>query len=694
MNKVKIISSIISVSLIFQYCGGSGGGSQTTPSSSPDTYSKEIFGVNMPWENLSDGCFTEGELIRDRSFRINSTGLTDTLGNAADTVWKEYVNGGTISYSSTGGDTPSGEKSYQGYSEITRTSSGTTGIFQTLTEGVKNAETYRLTISSFGTGQIETFGAYIYDTSAPGSPISVSSPLYSASGNNTWDRQSIDLTVSSDAASAGIFIYFVYSGSGTHSIRFDEIRLSKLSAVPRIKSSVKTSLTSMGAKSIRWPGGTLVDFFDWKNSIGSVAARGENRASASYGTVSFGLHEFLNLCEEMNITPVLQVNYLNGGTEASELVEYVLGNESTTQGVIRKANGRTNPWNVIYFEVGNEPSAGYKGAGLLTDTPATYAAAVKPVIAAMRSKASSLGRNIKVSGIIEPGMQLTTWLGILAADPNPIYDILRVLYNWNADVLGVSGFGDVDFLDGHFYGYKEYDSAMSEADAFTYVMAGGAVLEKTLKDKITPLSTLPVWITEFHIFPEDKTTKVPQTAMMMDFRSGLAIADIMFSLIKNNVEGAHIWNLAQPWFGSIQNPDMGRLRPTGLAFKLISAIGGEEKTNVYIDNNDSITTTQELSNVPLGLNYKLVSAIASKNSATGKPRILLLNRSYSQSKTVHLTFDSAVSGNADIFTLNNASLSANNESSENVTITSSTGSFTYPLEVTIPAHSLIRIDMN
>jgi len=194
--------------------------------------------------------------------------------------------------------------------------------------------------------------------------------------------------------------------------------------------------------------------------------------------VSFGLHEFLNLCEELNITPLLQVNYRNGGADAAELVEYVLGDETTVQGAIRKYNGRTNPWDVVHFEVGNEPSESYKDSGTTENAPFTYSAAVKPVIAAMRDKAASLGKNIKVSGIIEPSFQLPEWMRIYATTPpyntDPLYSVIRMLYYWNADVLGASGFGDVDFLDGHFYGYREYDPAMNESDSFPFVMSGGA----------------------------------------------------------------------------------------------------------------------------------------------------------------------------------------------------------------------------
>jgi len=126
---------------------------------------------------------------------------------------------------------------------------------------------------------------------------------------------------------------------------------------------------------------------------------------------------------------------------------------------------------------------------------------------------------------------------------------------------------------------------------------------------------------------------------------------------------------------------------------LLSPAAGETRINVTIDNYETVTTAAESGNTPAGLTYKLVSAIATNNTVTGKPRILLLNRSYSTDKTVHITFDSAVSGNADFYLLNSATLSANNESGENVKINQSAAGYTYPLTVTVPARSLVRIDM-
>ncbi len=678
-------------------CGGSGGSNQsqvTAPNPSPETVPASLFGVNMPWENLSDSCVTRGELIRDRSFRINSSGFSDPAGNSVSPPWTVYNSdaNGSVSFSAVGGDVPAGAHYYPGYAIVTRTALGDSGVYQTLLESVANGTAYTLSYSSAGVTQGEVVAAYLYDASAPGVPIS--NAAYLPSGNGVWSRQSVVLTATADAVTAGLIIVLHHDGTGsTRTVYLDEIRLSPTSASPAVKPSVKTAMQSAGIKSIRWPGGTLVDFFTWKDSIGALMARGEVRASSSYQTPSFGLHECLNLCEELGAEPVIQVNFLSDASNAPDLIEYILGNASTPMGAIRAANGRTQPWNVSTFAIGNEPATSYKGAGTADHAGLAYSANSASLISAIKSKASALGKAIKVNGIIEPTFQLADWLPAAAATPGTAYDPIRMISNWNADVLGPSGIGPIDYLDGHFYGYKKFDPAMSEAQAFTYVMASGALLEKTLEDKIHPLSTAPIWITEYNIFPQEDVTNLVHTERMMDFQSGLAIGDMLISMIRFKISGAHMWNLAQPWFGMLQNPDTGRLRPAGLVFSLFAPMAGEVRLNVSADNSETVNVGTGSGTVPTGLTYPLVSVIASKNASTGRPRIICINRSYASSKTVTLTFDTPVPGNATVYAYESLTLSANNETAAGVSIASSSAHFSGPISVTLAPHSIKRIDM-
>jgi len=80
----------------------------------------------------------------------------------------------------------------------------------------------------------------------------------------------------------------------------------------------------------------------------------------SWGNVrednSFGTHEFLDFCELIGAEPYLAVN-MGGGTvqEAVEWVQYVNhANGTSFLTDMRMQNGRSKPWNVKYWGVGNE----------------------------------------------------------------------------------------------------------------------------------------------------------------------------------------------------------------------------------------------------------------------------------------------------------------------------------------------------
>jgi len=271
--------------LALQFCGCT----KTDPggSSSPGqtVVPKNIFGVNMPWENLSDACLTGGELLRDRSFRINSTGMSDLFGNPAAAVWKDYPNGGTVLYSPSGGDSPPGERSYPGYAVLTRSAGdgsggyGFTGVNQLLADKVSAGDQFTVSFSTYGDGGSWQIMSYLFATT-PGFLVLTNQDIQTTD-NSSWKRDTFTLTATSGAAYAYINILLIHpdTDSNPYTARIDEVRLSKLSSVPVIKTSVKTVLGSMGVQSIRWPGGTLIDFFDWKNSTGTLLARGENRAS-------------------------------------------------------------------------------------------------------------------------------------------------------------------------------------------------------------------------------------------------------------------------------------------------------------------------------------------------------------------------------------------------------------------------------
>ncbi len=687
--------------IIFGSCGGKSG-SDAGNSSTPEKMTSTLFGVNLSWERLGDNIIQNGDLLRDSSFRYFEDGNLKT-----EDVWIEVINGGTaaveriVSVSDPGYTPPSGSivKAHTGYVRITQSDAGQyTGVLQQLKVTAEAGVEYTLKFSSFGVGSDEEVSVFLYDNHSP--LIQVVSSGNCTAINGVWSPtpHEIKLTPATTAYYVGIYLH------GAGEIKIDEVRLYKSDTEPSVKTAVKSKITDLGIKSLRWPGGTLADWFEWKDSIGPLASRGELATYNGYETPALGLHEFLDLCEELNVRPLIIVNIRAGASNAADLVEYILGPPTSAQGAIRAANGRTSPWNnSLYFEIGNEPPAesdydySYDGSAL-EDMGTDYADRATAIITAMKGKASLLNKTIFTGGISETAFQLPGWVSELSPTP-----VIRMIAKWNSQVFGSTLLPKIDFTHGHFYSSRYYHTTTPgvlggtflPAVHYNYLMTGGEVLKRTIAEKIKPLTgSLPVWITEYHVLIEEEHNPMPYFQYCMDYQSGLSIADMIMKMIESGVDNAYAWNLSQNGsFGLMGNTDDWYYRPAGLVFKMFSVIDGEEKLTVSHDNSDTVPITTGYGNAPSGLSYDVISALSTKNRITGKPRLFILNRGITE-KTVTVSLDGYTPGNGKVYLYNYADLLKNNEDSpyNAVTIIESTEPFSNPLSVTIPAHSLKRID--
>lgn len=423
MKALKKISIIFIISVFFFSWAlfGCGSGKNkdspviTNPANSNNKISPLIFGANYDWMHLAAYTVEYGDIIRDRSFRCKQ----DIINKVQ--VWGESNPSGNppgiITWITTGsGDiNAAGGKNYPGYVELTQETTGFTGITQQIMQGVKSANSYQVIFSSYGVDADASASVYLYNS---GYNILASSSVVVSKGS--WTQHSVTLDPSADENQPILGIYL-----GTAStIRIDEVRMFRTGSEPAVKTTLKSAIQNLGIKSLRWPGGTLTDRFIWTDSIGPRISRGELQAFAYYETPALGLNEFLDLCEELNIEPLVQVNILDTPADASDLVEYILGPSTSIQGAIRTANGKTQPWNVTYFEMGNEPSENYTGESL-RNTGTNYASLTNAITAAMEAKAASLNKTIRCSAISEAGFQLADWL------VPDLTDLLDMLYYLN-----------------------------------------------------------------------------------------------------------------------------------------------------------------------------------------------------------------------------------------------------------------------
>jgi alpha-N-arabinofuranosidase len=108
---------------------------------------------------------------------------------------------------------------------------------------------------------------------------------------------------------------------------------------------------------LRWPGGNFVSGYDWRDGVGPVDERPERINPAWHGLEPnlFGTDEFMQFCENVGCEPSICINAGDGTPEeAAAWVEYCNGSTDTEMGALRAEHGHPEPYDVTYWEIGNE----------------------------------------------------------------------------------------------------------------------------------------------------------------------------------------------------------------------------------------------------------------------------------------------------------------------------------------------------
>ena len=133
---------------------------------------------------------------------------------------------------------------------------------------------------------------------------------------------------------------------------------SKIKNTRGIRDEVVSALKATNIPNLRWPGGCFADEYHWLDGIGPRDQR-PTMVNTHWGGVtednSFGTHEFLDLCEQLDAEPYICGNVGSGSVEEmSKWVEYINFDGISPMADMRRVNGREEPWKVEYWGVGNE----------------------------------------------------------------------------------------------------------------------------------------------------------------------------------------------------------------------------------------------------------------------------------------------------------------------------------------------------
>jgi alpha-L-arabinofuranosidase len=133
---------------------------------------------------------------------------------------------------------------------------------------------------------------------------------------------------------------------------------SPIPNVRGIRKDVVAALRKIKVPVMRWPGGCFADEYHWMDGIGPREKRPSMINTHWGGMVEnnhFGTHEFMDLCSQLSCEPYICGNVGSGTVqEMSQWVEYVTFDGDSPMANLRQSNGRSEPWKLKYFGVGNE----------------------------------------------------------------------------------------------------------------------------------------------------------------------------------------------------------------------------------------------------------------------------------------------------------------------------------------------------
>jgi Glycosyl hydrolase family 79, N-terminal domain. len=136
----------------------------------------------------------------------------------------------------------------------------------------------------------------------------------------------------------------------------DHVSMLPADSVGNVKREVLNMARDLNCGMMRL-GGNEISCYHWQEGVGPEYLR-PNRKSEAWGHWTnkyFGTDEFIRFCKDLSVEPLICVNAGSGTPEeAAQWVEYCNGSIDTPMGKLRAQNGHPEPYNVKYWEIGNE----------------------------------------------------------------------------------------------------------------------------------------------------------------------------------------------------------------------------------------------------------------------------------------------------------------------------------------------------
>ncbi len=388
------------------------------------------------------------------------------------------------------------------------------------------------------------------------------------------------------------------------------------------REDVLALVRELGVSTIRYPGGNFVSGFRWEDGVGPRAERPTRLDLAWHSSESnqVGIHEFATWLEAAGSELMYAVNLgTRGVQEALDVLEYTTVRSGTALSDARVANGRSEPFGISMWCLGNEMDGPWQLGHRSADD---YGKLAAQTARAMRQ--------------LDDRIQLVVCGSSSSSMPT--------FGAWERTVLEHT-YEDVDFISCHAY-YNEKDgdrasflASAVDMDRFIEAVAAAADEVKAAKgsDKTIQISfdEWNIWnIDRYH--EEDKHTAIddwPLAPRLLEdtysVLDAVVFGSLLISLLKHadRVTSASLAQLVNVIAPIMTEPDgIAWKQTTFFPFAITSRLarGTSLDVQVSVESFD----TRQFGEVPL------VDAVATWDEQEGTMAVFLVNRGESAPVTV------------------------------------------------------------
>jgi len=236
--------------------------------------------------------------------------------------------------------------------EVASVAAGEVGLMQRVFLPLHRVEEFELELWAKGIGLRHHVAITIRDASTGQELCSAQVPA----PDETWKAYRRELKL--PAAPRGEPLDFIISVSEPGTLWLDHMILFPKDNIAGFDPDVIHMLKDARLPLLRWPGGNFSSGYHWEDGIGPTERRPTLRNPAWRDRIEYnhvGTDEFVAFCREVGCEPMICVNAGDGTPEeAAGWVEYCNGGKETRYGASRAANGHPKPYNILWWEIGNE----------------------------------------------------------------------------------------------------------------------------------------------------------------------------------------------------------------------------------------------------------------------------------------------------------------------------------------------------